>query len=114
MNNFSFIILEEHIDVYAQISGDNNPIHINTEAALEQGFSRRVVHGMLSIGKIWTIISNRLDVTSMPKQINMTFTSPVIVGDEVQVTTEKSHDRMNIEAAIQERSVMKGYIVLRK
>lgn len=37
----------EEVEQFAEISGDNNPIHLNEEYAAESIFGKRVVHGVL-------------------------------------------------------------------
>jgi len=33
---------------FAELTGDNNPIHLDKEYAIKQGFKSNIVHGMLS------------------------------------------------------------------
>lgn len=42
-------IPQEDIDLYAQLSGDDNPIHINAEVAGRSQFGGRIAHGMLTL-----------------------------------------------------------------
>ena len=39
---------QANVDTFAQISGDNNPIHINPEYASKSIFGRCIVHGFLA------------------------------------------------------------------
>lgn len=42
---------EKDIDVFAELSGDHNPLHADDTFARDKGYKRRVVHGMLSASK---------------------------------------------------------------
>lgn len=42
-------IPQEDIDLYAQLSGDDNPIHVDAEAAARSQFGGRIAHGMLTL-----------------------------------------------------------------
>lgn len=39
---------QHQVDLFIEISGDKNPIHVSDEAAREAGFRKKVVHGMLA------------------------------------------------------------------
>ena len=39
---------QANVDTFAQISGDNNPIHINPEYASKSIFGRCIVHGFFA------------------------------------------------------------------
>lgn len=42
-------IPQEDIDLYAQLSGDDNPIHVDAEVAARSQFGGRIAHGMLTL-----------------------------------------------------------------
>jgi 3-hydroxybutyryl-CoA dehydratase len=55
-----FSYTQEDVDVYAKISGDNNPLHIDPQAGKESIFGRNVIHGFLGVsvftkifGSLW-------------------------------------------------------------
>jgi len=53
-------ITEADILMYAAVSTDTNPVHINAEAAAGSVFKQRVAHGMLSAGLISAVLGTRL------------------------------------------------------
>ena len=50
--SFTKTVTETDVVMYAGISGDLNPAHINEVAAKEGMFGKRIAHGMLSAGFI--------------------------------------------------------------
>ena len=58
--SFTKTVTETDIILYAGISGDMNPAHINAEAAKEGMFGQRIAHGMLSAGFISCVLGMHL------------------------------------------------------
>ncbi len=54
----SFLITEENIKLFAEVTGDKNPIHIDEEYAKGTIFKERICHGMLIGSYISAIIGN--------------------------------------------------------
>jgi 3-hydroxybutyryl-CoA dehydratase len=53
-------VTEADIVLFAGISGDTNPVHINEEFASGTMFSGRIAHGMLTASLISTVIGTKL------------------------------------------------------
>lgn len=81
---FAKTISEGDIYLYAGITGDVNPAHINEEYAKTTFFKSRIAHGMLLGGLISTVIGNRLpgNGTIYITQ-ELEFVRPVRIGDTV-------------------------------
>lgn len=80
-------LTEADVVIFAGISGDNNPMHINEEFASETMFKGRIVHGMLTSSLISTVIGTRLPGPGciyIDQQLK--FTAPVAIGDTVTAT----------------------------
>jgi 3-hydroxybutyryl-CoA dehydratase len=86
---FGKTITEADILMFAGVSGDTNPVHLNEEFARPTMFKTRIAHGMLSAGFISTIIGTKLPgpgciyVTQ-----NLRFKAPVKIGDTVIARVE--------------------------
>lgn len=80
---------ETDVYLYAGISGDFNPVHINKEAAAGSIFKERIAHGMLTAGLISAVIGCKLpgEGTIYLGQ-NLKFTVPVRIGDTVTAIVE--------------------------
>src|SRR5262249_34858500 len=53
-------VTQTQINAYADVSGDHNPIHVNTEAARAVGLDGTIAHGMLSMAFVGQVLTNWL------------------------------------------------------
>ncbi len=78
-------ISESDIYLYAGITGDLNPAHINEEEAKDGIFKGRVAHGMLSAGLISAVIGTQLPGPgSIYLEQDLKFLKPVRIGDTIR------------------------------
>ena len=82
---FSKTISESDVYMFAGITGDFNPINVNSEYAKNSIFSNRIVHGMLTSSLISTILGTKMpgEGTIFLEQ-NVKFKKPVYIGDTVR------------------------------
>lgn len=75
-----FSFNQQQVDLYAQVSGDVNPLHINAEAGKASIFGRNIIHGHLSASVFTRIFGVLLhaDGHIYMKQ-NTTFLKPMFV-----------------------------------
>lgn len=77
-------ITDADIVLFAGISGDTNPVHINEEFAAGTMFSGRIAHGMLTASFISTVIGTRLPGPGcIYLSQSLRFKAPVRVGDTI-------------------------------
>ena len=93
-----FVITQDEVNTFAQISGDNNPIHTNIEYAKTTPFGRPIVHGILSaavFSKVFGTLFPGEGTIYMSQELK--FLAPVFTGDqyiakfEVVETTPEKH-----------------------
>lgn len=85
--SYAKTITEADVVLFAGITGDDNPVHINEEFAAGTPFGQRIVHGMFSAGLISTVLGTRLPgpgAIYVDQQIR--FKAPVHIGDTVTAT----------------------------
>ncbi|HLJ68752.1 MAG TPA: MaoC family dehydratase [Chloroflexota bacterium] len=101
--SFSKTITEADILLYAGVSGDTNPLHLDAEYAATTRFGERIAHGMLTAGLISAVLGTKLPG---PGAIyvgqTLWFRRPVYIGDTVTATAtiteyDREHGRMVIE-----------------
>ncbi len=86
---FSKTVSESDVYLYAGVTGDFNPAHINEEYARETFFKTRIAHGMLAAGLISTVLGTRLPgpgTVYVRQELN--FLAPVRIGDTVTARVE--------------------------
>jgi 3-hydroxybutyryl-CoA dehydratase len=75
---------EADIVLYAGISGDTNPVHLDAEFAAATPFKQRIAHGMLSAGFISAVIGTKLPGPgAIYLSQSLRFKAPVCIGDTV-------------------------------
>lgn len=92
---FTKTISESDVYLFAGISGDLNPFHINEVYCQKTKFGKRLVHGMLTASLVATVLGMNLpgQGTIIVEQ-KLKFTKPVYFGDTV---TMKVHVKQKIE-----------------
>lgn len=79
---FSKTIAESDVYLFAGISGDFNPIHINKVEAEKSIFGRQIVHGILGASLISAVIATKLPGNgTIYLEQNCIFEAPMYIGD---------------------------------
>jgi len=87
--DFSKTVTETDVYLFAGISGDFNPAHVNEAYAAQTAFKTRIAHGMLSAGFISNVLGNRLPGPgTIYISQSLTFLAPVRIGDTITATAE--------------------------
>jgi 3-hydroxybutyryl-CoA dehydratase len=82
----TFDVTEKAIETFAQVSGDDNPVHLDEDFARTTQFGTRIAHGMLSAGFISAMVGTKLPgYGSIYLSQTMRFRRPVKIGDQVTV-----------------------------
>jgi acyl dehydratase len=92
----SLALTAEHVEAYARISGDRNPLHFDEEFAAGTKFGRLVVQGGLTTGLLHALAAMDLPGPgSVFLSQNWKFTAPVFIGDTITATATVLgvHDR---------------------
>lgn len=75
---------EADVNAFAELSGDNNPIHIDDTVAKNSRFGARIVHGIFVASFISKIIGTKLPGKgSVYLEQNLLFKAPVYIDEEV-------------------------------
>ncbi|WP_286238329.1 MaoC family dehydratase [Neptuniibacter halophilus] len=86
-DSFAKTITDADVCLFAGVSGDTNPVHINDDYAKTTQFEKRIVHGMFSAALISTVAGTKLPgpgAIYIDQQIK--FRAPVFIGDTAKAT----------------------------
>jgi 3-hydroxybutyryl-CoA dehydratase len=85
--SFAKTVSEADIVLFAGVSGDTNPVHLDQSFAEKTPFKTRIAHGMLSAGFISTVFGTKLPGPgSIYMSQTLRFKAPVKIGDTVVAT----------------------------
>lgn len=80
---------EADIGVFAGLTGDFNPIHMDADFAARTRFKSRIAHGMLTAGLISHVLGMRLPGTgAIYLSQTLRFSAPVRAGDTIEARAE--------------------------
>jgi acyl dehydratase len=85
-----FEVTQEDVDLYARVSRDRNPIHIDAEFAAATPFGTRIAHGLLTLSLVVPLMAEVFEVTGASMGVNygmnkVRFPAPVPVGSRIRV-----------------------------
>jgi 3-hydroxybutyryl-CoA dehydratase len=82
-------VSETDIYLYAGVTGDFNPAHMNEEYARRTFFKSRIAHGMLSAGFISSVIGTQLPGPgTIYLDQSLKFLAPTRIGDTITAQAE--------------------------
>ena len=83
------VITDEDIEMFAKVSTDHNPVHLDDDYARDTIFEGRIAHGMLTAGLISAVIGEQLPGHgTIYMGQSLKFLAPVRPGDTVLAEVE--------------------------
>ena len=118
---YSRIISDEAMRLFADLTGDTNPLHFDDAFAERSLFGGRVVHGMCTAALISTVIGTRLPGPGcIYLSQSLRFTAPVRPGEEVvaravvdRLIPERCRAEFETTCSVGERLVLSGRALTR-
>ena len=110
------IITDKDIELFAEISTDRNPVHLDDDYARDTIFEGRIAHGMLTAGLISAVIGEQLPGHgTIYMSQNLKFLAPVRPGDlvhaEVKVVDmliDKRRVKLDCRCEVNGKNVLVG------
>lgn len=104
---FSKAVTAEDILKFAEVSGDNNPLHSDAAYAARTRFKQPIAHGMFGAGIISAALGTKLAPTSVVIYMaqNLQFRGPVIAGDTLTATctvtkVDAERNRLSLDTVV--------------
>ena len=113
-------VTDRDIELFAEVSTDRNPVHLDDDYARDTIFEGRIAHGMLTAGLISAVIGEQLPGhgTIYMKQ-SLTFMAPVRPGDMVyaevkviDINHAKRRVTLDCHCAVGDTVVLRGEAVV--
>lgn len=79
-------VTDQMVRQFAEMSGDNNPIHLDEAYAATTRFGRRIAHGMLAAALISRALTESLGKGGVYLGQTLKFVGPVFIGDTLNIT----------------------------
>jgi 3-hydroxybutyryl-CoA dehydratase len=113
-------VMETDVVGFAQLSGDDNPIHLCDVYAANSRFGQRIAHGLYTASLISAVLGARLPGPGVVyRSQTLNFHAPVTIGDVVTVTVEVVElvpegckVRLACEATVDGRTVLDGEAIV--
>jgi acyl dehydratase len=77
------IVTREDVKAYADVGGDQNPLHQDDEVAREAGFDGIIAHGMFTMGVMAACLTSWLGDPAAVRRLQAHFRSPAYMGEEL-------------------------------
>jgi 3-hydroxybutyryl-CoA dehydratase len=118
--HYAKTVTDADVVLFAGISGDTNPVHLNEEFAKETMFHGRIAHGMLSASFISTVLGTKLPGPGcIYLSQNLKFRAPVRSGDTVEaratitsIVPEKKRVVMETTCRVGNQVVLEGEAIV--
>jgi 3-hydroxybutyryl-CoA dehydratase len=120
MRSLRKVVTDQDIEMFAEVSTDRNPVHLDDAYAQDTIFEGRIAHGMLTAGLISAVIGEQLPGHgTVYLAQSLRFLAPVRPGDtvtaEVEVTEidyKKRKVTLNTRCLVGGKKVLTGEAVV--
>lgn len=113
-------ISQEDVEIFSEVSGDINPLHLDEMFASRTIFKSRIIHGIYTASMISAVIGTQLPGPGcIYLSQNMQFLKPVRAGEQViarvkvqELFRDKQRVKMKTECRVDGQTVLTGYALI--
>ena len=113
-------ISAEDVRVFADVTGDDNPLHVDAEYAKTTQFGKPIVHGVFLLGLVSKLLGRDFPGHgSIAVSLSAKFLRPVPVGEEVTIEVKvaekvesRKHVRVRTKGTVNGKLAFSGEAVL--
>lgn len=89
----TFDVTAEKIALYADITNDYNPIHVDPEFAAQTPMKGIIAHGTMSLALLWQMLRQNFGPERCGRaELDIRFTRPVRIGDRLSASGSAGSD----------------------
>ena len=118
--SYSKTISADDVQLFADLTGDLNPVHLDDAFAATTALRRRVAHGMLTAALISTVLGTKLPGPGcIYLEQQLSFKAPVRIGDTVTarvtvaaLNAENRRVTVDTTCTVRDRVVLDGTAVV--
>ncbi|GAA3668855.1 MaoC family dehydratase [Microbacterium marinilacus] len=86
-------VTQEDVDLFAKVTGDHNPIHVDAAFAATTPYATTIAHGLLTLSLVVPLMAEVFEVTGFGMGVNyglnrVRFPAPVPVGSRIRAHGE--------------------------
>ncbi|CAF88674.1 unnamed protein product, partial [Tetraodon nigroviridis] len=113
----AFRVLQD-VELFARLTGDTNPLHLDAVYARTTSFQKPLVHGILVNGLISAVIGARmLGRGHVLLHQDIRFPAPVFIGEEIVATAKVRRVKMSlafltVSCSVEGKVVMEGEVTV--
>jgi acyl dehydratase len=82
---FRRVVTQDDFDRFAQLSGDDNPIHVDERFCATTRWGRTLCHGMFLHSLLVHVIRSQLVPGGLELEQELKFPGPIYAGDEITI-----------------------------
>lgn len=114
MRSLQKVVTDRDIELFAEVSTDRNPVHLDDDYAQDTIFGGRIAHGMLTAGLVSAVIGEQLPGHgTVYLGQSLKFLAPVRPGDMVTAEVEVTAiDYAKRKVTMETRCLVRGKKVL--
>ena len=113
--SYRHTLTDQDVHVFADLTGDHNPLHLDDAFAQTTRFKGRIVHGMLTASYFSTALAILPGPGTIYLSQSLFFRAPVRIGDTVEaritvaeLVPEKGRVRLTTECRVGDTVVLDG------
>ena len=92
MSAWPTTIVQSDIDKYAELSGDNNPMHVDPEFARTTPYGSTIAHGPITAALIARYLAQDMGFAHRLKRLSLKFITAVRAGDQLSCEATPATD----------------------